>query len=210
MTTQLTPDQLARLSEIPDPTTRQRFTAFYQLPQDLQTLMFSEQTSGSVWQIAKEKYNLADKDVSVVARIIGLIFLGELPIKNFIVELKNMLGVDTIKAQQIAQDINVAIFQPVRESLMRVHGIERGPTPNRTQIHTEINTTQQRREEVLNKIRPPQPPPLRPLPTQSYGTARQGSAGQAIARPTSYLKPRNIVNLRNVKRKNKYNGFFST
>ncbi|MBI2466093.1 MAG: hypothetical protein HYV66_02615, partial [Candidatus Sungbacteria bacterium] len=155
MTTQLTPDQLARLSEIPDPTTRQRFTAFYQLPQDLQTLMFSEQTSGSVWQIAKEKYNLADKDVSVVARIIGLIFLGELPIKNFIVELKNMLGVDTIKAQQIAQDINVAIFQPVRESLMRVHGIERGPTPNRTQIHTEINTTQQRREEVLNKIRPP-------------------------------------------------------
>ena len=67
---------------------------------------------------------MPEANISTVARIIGLIFLGELPIKNFIAELKNKLNVDVAQAQAIAQDINQSIFQPVRVSLMQVHGID--------------------------------------------------------------------------------------
>lgn len=203
----LSPDQLERISQISNPLIRQRFGVFYQLPADLQESMLAEDTAGSIWRITKEKYNLTDRNVSAVARIIGLIFLGEMPIKNFIVELKNALGVDVQKAQQIAQDINQAIFQPVRESLMKVHGIEQyaNQTPNvKAQMPNQVQNpnvktlrpqtnngydTQRRRDEVLSKIRPPQPP---------------------VARPASYVKLRNTVDLRRIKRKNnRYNGFFT-
>lgn len=188
--------------------------------------MVSEQVADSIWTTIKEKYHLPVSNVSATAKIIGLIFLGELPIKNFIASLKNELGVDVATAQAIAQDINQAIFQPVRNSLMAVHGLERGSTPNNNApayrqagINADNNQVkkmepqpnnnyevQQRREEIIKKIRPVnnEPPP----PRSNQG---RNSAGQAPpARPASYTAPRrNVVNLRNIKRKGKYNGFFT-
>ena len=154
---QLTPDQLERLSQISNPILRQRFGVFYQLPNDLQDSMFSEQVSGGIWKITKEKYQLSDKNVSAVARIIGLIFLGELPIKNFIVSLQRDLNVDVKTAQAIAQDINMAIFQPVRESLMQVHGLA---SDANTRIHANdanMNTDQNPKYEKGQTLKPESP-----------------------------------------------------
>lgn len=249
MSQQLTLDQLEQLNQISDPAARRRYAALFQLPQDLQIAFESEATTNSVWSITKDKYHLADGDIGKVARVIGLIFLGELPIKNFIAELKNKLNVDVATAQAIAQDINQAIFQPVRESLMRMHGITSNAN---TQIHANDankETTnykpqitnkfqnpplrqgfegqandknpqpqtnndyeaRQRRDEVLNKIRPPQPPPLRPPSANDYEKARQGSMGQVTARPAGYyhIPRKNIVDLKKLKKKNRYNGFFT-
>ena len=133
----LSPEQLAKLSEITNPIVRQRFVLFYQLPPDMQESMLAEDTAKSIWNLIKEKYHMPEANISTVARIIGLIFLGELPIKNFIAELKNKLNVDVAQAQAIAQDINQSIFQPVRVSLMQVHGIDENTN---TQI---TNNTQQ-------------------------------------------------------------------
>ncbi|MEK7608869.1 MAG: hypothetical protein AAB476_00085, partial [Patescibacteria group bacterium] len=191
----LTPDQLGRLSEITNPIIRQRFAVFYQLPTDLQESMFSEQISSSIWQITKDKYNLPDSNISVVARIIGLIFLGELPIKNFIVEIKNKLNVDVQKAQAIAQDINQAIFQPVRQSLMQVHGLDQ--YANQRMNTNDTNTT--------TNIRP-----AKPVQTPQPTPPQLNRDTPPTARPASYYnaKPRNTVDLRRV-RKGKYNGFFT-
>jgi hypothetical protein len=123
MTQQLTIEQIEQLNQISDPVARRRYGVLFQLPQDMQDAFVSENTTNSVWSITKEKYNLTDRKVSATARIIGLIFLGELPIKNFIVSLQRDLNVDVKTAQAIAQDINQAIFQPVRQSLMAVHGL---------------------------------------------------------------------------------------
>ena len=207
----LNPDQLTKLSEITNPLVRRRFTVFYQLPPDLQESMLAEGTAESIWNLIKDKYRLPQTSISATARIIGLIFLGEMPIKNFIAALKNELNVDVATAQAIAQDINQAIFQPVRNSLMAVHGLERDTNPpaggrmsaNDANKNTNQSSTipqqpnsnyeaQQRGEEMLRKIRPPQ------------------NNNPPLARPASYTIPRrNVVNLRNIKRKNKYNGFFT-
>lgn len=120
---QLTIDQIKQLNEITDPIARRRFGILFQLPQDIQDIFVSDDSTNSIWNITKGKYNLATKDISATARIIGLILLGELPIKNFIVALQNDLDIDLETAQAMAQDINIAIFQPIRESLMFVHNI---------------------------------------------------------------------------------------
>ena len=192
----LSPDQLARLSEITSPLVRQRFAALYQLPIDLQESMFSEQISSSIWQITKDKYNLPDSNISVVARIIGLIFLGELPIKSFIIELKNALGTDTATAQAIAQDINQAIFQPVRQSLMQVHGLDQ--YANQRMNTNDTNTT--------TNIRP-----TKPVQTPQPTPPQLNRDTPSTARPAGYyhVPRKNIVDLKRLKKKNRYNGFFT-
>ena len=191
---QLTLDQIEQLNQISDPVARRRYSVLFQLPQDLQTAFESEATTNSVWSITRDKYDLADGDIGKVARIIGLIFLGELPIKSFIIELKNALGTDTATAQAIAQDINQAIFQPVRQSLMRVHGIEQ--YANQRMNTNDTNTT--------TNIRPAKPAQT-PQPTPPQLNRDTPST----ARPANYINPKNIVDLKRLKKKNRYNGFFT-
>ncbi|MEK7629263.1 MAG: hypothetical protein AAB394_01930 [Patescibacteria group bacterium] len=160
----LSPEQLAKLSEITNPIVRQRFVLFYQLPPDMQESMLAEDTAKSIWNLIKEKYHMPEANISTVARIIGLIFLGELPIKNFIAELKNKLNVDVAQAQAIAQDINQSIFQPVRVSLMQVHGIDENTNTQNTN-YKQYPTNQNQQYKIPPR---PQQPPL-----------RQGFVGQA-------------------------------
>ena len=176
---QLTIEQIEQLNQISDPVARRRYGVLFQMPQDIQDTFVSEQTTDSVWNIAKVKYDLADRDVSKVARIIGLIFLGELPIKNFIAALQRDLNTDVKTAQDIAQDINMAIFQPVRESLMQVHGLA---SNTNTRIHTNdanINTDQNPKYEKGQTLKPEsqrsdlensnsQIPPFRPDRNRDY------------------------------------------
>lgn len=165
--------------------------------------MLSEQTADSIWNITKEKHVLSDTNISVVAKVIGLIFLGELPIKDFITALKNELGVDEQKAAAIAQDINIAIFQPVRNSLMIVHGISEQKTiPQNPNIKAQMPNQYQ--SPNYQNIKPTAPLPQAPTIKPPYQ-----------ARPAHYyLAPRrNVIDLRTAKRKNsrrKYKGFFAS
>ena len=199
----LTPDQINKLSEIRDPVAKQRFAVLFQLPQNLQDSMISETTSNSIWAITKDKYKLPDYKISAVAKIIGLIFLGELPIKNFIVALRDELNVDNHTAAAIAQDINQAIFQPVRESLMKVHGLERDANI-RMRANDANGYTKTNQVKPIQPSAPPQPTPIKPSDRAS---------GSFTAKPAHYTaRPNRIIDLREIKRKNrsKYNGFFTS
>lgn len=119
----LTPQQLERISEVDSPILRQRYALYVQLPEDLQETMFAEKTTNTIWVILKDKYNLTKENLNILSKVIGLVMLGEIPIKNFVIELAKELGIDNNQASSLAQDINQQIFQSVRESLMEVHGI---------------------------------------------------------------------------------------
>ena len=184
---QLTIDQIEQLNQISDPVARRRYGILFQLPQDLQDTFESEHTTDNVWNIAKVKYDLADRDVSKVARIIGLIFLGELPIKNFIAALQRDLNTDVKTAQAIAQDINLAIFQPVRESLMQVHGLA---SDTNTRIHTNnTNNIQNPKYEKGQTLKPESPRSDLKNSNQSYGATQQGFEGQANNQTYAPVRP---------------------
>lgn len=235
----LTPEQLNKLSEISNPLVRRRFAVFYQLPPDLQESMLAENTASSIWNLIKEKYYLQETSVSATAKIIGLIFLGELAIKDFITALKNELNVGAETAKAIAQDINLAIFQPVRESLMAVHGIT---SDANTRIHpNDTNSYQSARTQPatyphMPTISPPKSLAQKiPMTNSQFPNKSQTPMSKQIpnnlppapynlrpnngnikdsapyqARPISYRVPlKNIVDLRKLKRKSRSNGFFS-
>ncbi len=214
---------------IKNPVIRSRWQRFFVIPQDLQQALFGEPFAENVWGITKEKYDLPDASVSAVARIIGLIFLGELPIKNFIVALRDNLKIDAAKAAAIAQDINAAIFQPVRESLMAVHNI---PQTNADYTQTNADNNQRNTNNInqvpSSKFQVPNnaPPPVsldeldKHNPTNDPRSKIQDPRYKTQApkpyqaKQTVYLVPKkNVVDLRNIKRKrynkSRYEGFFS-
>ncbi len=202
------------IAEIANPRVRQKWQRFLTIPADLQTAMFDPPVAEKIWDIVSEKNGLGDENVSPVAKIIGLIFLGELPIKNFIVALKNELGIDNEKAAAVAQDINQAIFQPVRESLMQVHNINPKIPNNQsgsTQYQSPQNNTGQSREELLARLRSQNTSPqMTPPPTPTQRQPFQARPAQYY-----YAPNRNIIDLRVKKRKNsntkkKYKGFFAS
>lgn len=166
----LNPQTRDEILAIKNPAMRLRWQKYYSIPEDLQNHMFEPTTAESIWDIINDKYQLGENNVSVVAKTIGLIFLGELPIKNFIAELKTKLNIDITKAQAIAQDINQTIFQPVRTSLMQVHGIndanQRMDT-NDTNKNTNINQSKSIQPTRYQTPSRPQPPSA-----QGYGVAK--------------------------------------
>src|SRR3989344_1842603 len=111
---------------------KEEFWAIYRgLPKDLQTTLFAEETADKMMAI-KEKFALKENYFSELVRLVSRILLGKVNLPEFIKLVIEATSSDTQKATAIAQDINMAIFQPVRESLMRVHGLERGLTRNNT------------------------------------------------------------------------------
>lgn len=120
---------------------KEEFFAIYRgLPNDLRTSLFAEETAEQMMAI-KEKYSLSDESFSNLVRIVGRIMLGLLELKSFIKFLIDIAQIDNKKASTIAQDINKAIFQPVRESLMEVHGLK----------DEEVRS---KKQEITNKVAP--------------------------------------------------------
>ena len=228
----LTPDQLTKLSEISNPLVRQRFSVFYQLPQDLQESILAEKTAESIWDLIKNKYKLSENSISATARIIGLIFLGEIPIKNFIAALQRDLKVDVKTAQAIAQDINMAIFQPVRESLMAIHNIS--DTNTRMQANNNPNPKYEARnpKQITNpnvsnnnqiNVRMPATQPVQTDNNEEARRGREEALNKIRTQPPNQARPamlriipnKNVVDLRVLakkrhnNKKNHYDGFFT-
>jgi len=141
--------------------TREEFFAIYKgLPKDLKESLFAEETAEKILVI-KEKYAIDDSSFSTLVRIIGRVMIGMIEIKNFIQTIVELAQITPQQAAAIAQDINQLIFQPVRESLMAVHGLRveadtrgsKAPSAQ-TQIHAEQTLP----------APTPIPPPVEPKP----------------------------------------------
>ena len=114
------------------------------LPQDLQDAFFSDDVSQNIIDIGKTHGLMLDK-TGILGDETTLIMLGVVPTSDFIKNLSEKLGVDKEKAKAIAEDINQKVFQQVRASLRKVHGLPEGekvevkkPTPQMPAQAAEI------------------------------------------------------------------------
>jgi len=97
------------------------------LPEDLQDVMGSAETSATVRKIAKN-YGLSVDQMGELAGEIGLTILGVHLLNEMPKNIALALGGDLIVGNSIYRDINGSIFLKVRASLERVHDL-RGANP---------------------------------------------------------------------------------
>jgi len=86
--------------------------------------MYSEEIISAFASLLEEKYQMSGEQVTAVARVVWLTFIGKITMKSFINQLVEHGRVDPKTARSLASDINEQIFQPVRNELLQVHGIQ--------------------------------------------------------------------------------------
>ena len=102
------------------------------LPEDIQQALFSSTTSDAILVIGK-KNGLAIDKIGELVDETGLMMLGITSPSDYVKNLVSRLSVPQEKARAIAEEINQKVFQPVRESLKKIHVVgEQPPTPPTT------------------------------------------------------------------------------
>jgi len=140
------------------------------LPEDLQQALVSASNSKIIVAVGKKSGLQIDK-IGELADETGLVMLGITPPGEFIRNLARRLELDPEKAKAVAEEINQQIFQPVRESLKKVHGLGAQPAekPSAIQAGAALKAEPRKplptRSEITEKIIPKRdvisfPPPL--------------------------------------------------
>ncbi|MFA5087015.1 MAG: hypothetical protein WC470_01785 [Candidatus Paceibacterota bacterium] len=89
------------------------------LPEELKEAIFSEKNNQIIYNICS-KIGLDEDQTSIVAKYAGRVLMGLLPLKNFSVTLELELNIDENLANQICQEINLAIFKHLRLALNKM------------------------------------------------------------------------------------------
>ena len=92
------------------------------LPEDLQDAFFSPEVAENIQEIGR-KFDLTVIKMGELYSETNGVMLGLTPPKDYIKNLAAGLGVDQTKAKEIAGEVNQKIFQSVRESLKKIHGL---------------------------------------------------------------------------------------
>jgi len=101
------------------------------LPQDNQEAYFGEETADAIRQVALDNKITAGK-IGILADETGLLMLGFTHPGEFIPHLAERLQIDKESAARIGQDVNVKVFQKIRDSLKQIHGGGTKETPAAT------------------------------------------------------------------------------
>lgn len=135
-----------------------------ELPENVQKALFATSTSDAIFEIGK-KYGLIIEKMGELADETGLVMLGMTKPSEFIRNLERRLGIETVKAKEIAQDINQKVFSPIRDSLKKIHGIT-APT----EVGAPMKISSQQPTSMLippvkpvSPISPPTPPENLPV-----------------------------------------------
>lgn len=140
---------------------------YLDLPEDLQKALFSAQNSNTMFEIGK-KHGLPVDKIGELADETGLVMLGMAKPSEYIKNLERRLGVEAIKAKEIAEEINQKIFSSIRESLKKIHGIGEQEKP-KTVTPPGVTPTPPPTGFSSKKELPPLPvktAPTQPLPTK--------------------------------------------
>lgn len=115
---------------MPKEYTKEEWWKLYEkLPDELKRALFSADNSQTLSGICK-RYEILDK-TSEIAKYLGRVFLGILPVDEFKVILREELKFDEKLAKEVFHDINRFIFFPVKEYLTELYRepTEAGATP---------------------------------------------------------------------------------
>ncbi|HEY4521675.1 MAG TPA: hypothetical protein VJH05_00865 [Candidatus Paceibacterota bacterium] len=99
---------------------------YMDITEDVQKALFATTTSDAIFEVGK-KHGLAIDKMGELSDETGLVMLGMTKPSEYIKNLEKRLGVEAIKAKEIAEDINQKVFSPIRESLKKIHGIIKEP-----------------------------------------------------------------------------------
>ncbi len=102
---------------MPQEYTKEEFWKLYEkLPQELQEAIFSGETAEHISNICG-RYNVNEKTISEVAKQVGNVLLGILPLEEFQKALVEELKIEEDTAEKMAHEINRFIFYPVKPAL---------------------------------------------------------------------------------------------
>lgn len=152
---------------IPDEKVLEKYNS---LPEDLRAALFSSAVTNNILEIGKNAGLSIDK-IGELADETGLVMLGITSPSEYIKNLAHRLGVETEKVKAIAEEINQKVFQPVRESLKKIHGLGgeviKPPLPKPLPRREDIvkPPPEPKKPLEIKQVLPPTPPP-RPTPQQ--------------------------------------------
>lgn len=107
---------------MPKEYTKEEWWKLYErLPDELKGAIFSPESAEAVFKIC-ERYEILEKH-SEIAKYIGRVLLGVLPIEEFRQVLKEEIGLEEKISKEVLHDINRFIFFPVKEALAKLYEV---------------------------------------------------------------------------------------
>jgi hypothetical protein len=126
--------------------TNEQFWKLYKkLPQELQDVLFAEETGTNIYEIC-EKYKI-QKNLGDIVDYVGYVLLGLLPPCNFQDALELELKLEKEIAKKVYREINRFIFYPVKPALEQLYGV------NANEPTTEIIRAKHKKTSGEDKYR---------------------------------------------------------
>ncbi|MAF43788.1 MAG: hypothetical protein CMI54_06440 [Parcubacteria group bacterium] len=105
----------------------QYWELFEKLPQEIKTLILSEQTAKDIFNIC-DRNNVDMENVSQVADYTGRVLLGALKPEELQGVLEKVVFLQKDQAKKVAEEIHRFIFFPVKRQLEGFHKTETAPS----------------------------------------------------------------------------------
>src|SRR3989338_3456439 len=112
---------------------------YHLLPKSLQDALFSEKMADTIYRTCVLRES--DDFTALIAKLIGRVLLGYLRPELFAQEIQKETGIEEMKAQHVAHDLDMEIFSEVRLELKKLY-------PPTLQTPTVQSWTAQKRDEL--------------------------------------------------------------
>src|SRR3990167_8900680 len=134
-------------------------SSFRSLSPSLREFLSSDTTASTIFTTG-QSYNLDDNQIFTLAKAVRELLLGKIFIKDFPLTLSSKLGIDDIKAGEIANKIISKSFGPIIEDVKR---IQRSKFPDKImQMQKEsrpegLNQASAKPAPIKTEVEPPKP-----------------------------------------------------
>ena len=96
---------------MPELTRDEKLKLVEKLPQQLQDLLYSEDTGAFLLYLG-QKYNLPDEKVRLLSKLVADVILGITPITSLAQEINSKITSDAQAAMNLAQELNTELLAP--------------------------------------------------------------------------------------------------
>lgn len=165
-------------------TTEELKQRFDSLPEDVQIAMTALETADAIEAI-QQKYKLHIDQAGLIAEEVGLVMLGFSRPFDFVARIASKLHLTQMVASEITKDINESIFNPIKESLKKVHSLGEEESTPKTQP-SDIATVETIQAQPVNPLERDQPKFTDPSSSDElFDQKLKGLFTSSSTRPTS-------------------------
>jgi len=161
---------------MPELTREEKLKLLEKLPQQLQDLLYSEDTGAFLLYLG-QKYDLPDEKVHLLSKLVADVVLRIVPITSLTQEINSKITSDAQAATNLAQELNIELLAPVTAP---------APSAPATPAPTPPRPADEYREPTVNA---PEVVDLRKTPSISAPVAPKPIPSIPAPTPTTPLKP---------------------